>query len=91
MSREEQSTVVNMLLTLFLAMLLMIAGIGRAAVSDLQATGKFNDRTLGCKEGRHKMRKELHHQVSYFNKILRFGMPRATFLFLKVRICCSLS
>lgn len=63
MSREEQSTVVNMLLTLFLAMLLMIAGIGRAAVSDLQATGKFNDRTLGCKEGRHKMRKELHHQV----------------------------
>lgn len=54
---------VNMLVTLFLAMLLMIAGIGRAAVSDLQVTGRFNDRTLGSREGRHKMRKELHHQV----------------------------
>lgn len=63
MSKEEQSAVVNMLVTLSLAMLLMIAGIGRAAVSDLQITGKVNDITLGRTEGRHIMRKQLHHQV----------------------------
>lgn len=54
---------VNMLVTLFLAMLLVIAGIGRAAVSDLQITGKVVDRTLGSREGRHIMRRQLHHQV----------------------------
>lgn len=63
MCREEQSTVVDMLVTLFLAMLLMIAGMGRAAMSDLQVTGKVKDRTLGSREGRHNMRKQLHHQV----------------------------
>ena len=54
---------VDMLVTLFLAMLLMIAGMGRAAMSDLQVTGKVKDRTLGSREGRHNMRKQLHHQV----------------------------
>lgn len=63
-SREELPTVVDMLVTVFLAMLLMIAGIGRAAMSDLQLNEKFNDRTLSGREGRHSMRKQLHHQVN---------------------------
>lgn len=53
-SREEQSAVVDMLVTLFLAVLLMIAGTGKAAVSDLQVNGKVHFRN---------MRKQLHHQV----------------------------
>lgn len=63
MSGEEQSTVVDMLVTLLLGMLLMSAGVGRAAVSDLQVTGKVNDAALGSRNGRNHMRKQLHHQV----------------------------
>lgn len=63
MSREEQSPVVDMLVTAFLAMLLMIAGIGGAAETDLQVNGKLNDRTLSSREGRHNVRKQLRHQV----------------------------
>lgn len=65
MFREERSTVVDMLVTLFLSMLLMIAGIGKAAASDLQANRKVDDRTLGSREGRRNMRKQLHHQVKF--------------------------
>lgn len=56
---------VDMLVTLFLSMLLMIAGIGKAAASDLQANRKVDDRTLGSREGRRNMRKQLHHQVKF--------------------------
>lgn len=63
MSREEQASVDDMLVTAFLAMLLMVAGIGRAAASDLQGNGKFNDRSLSAREGRRNTRKQAHHQV----------------------------
>lgn len=54
---------VDMLVTAFLAMLLMIAGIGGAAETDLQVNGKLNDRSLSSREGRQNMRKQLRHQV----------------------------
>lgn len=63
MSREERSPAVDMLVTAFLAMLLVFAGIGGAAETDLQVNGKWNDRTLSSKEGRHNVRKQLRHQV----------------------------
>lgn len=63
MSREEQSPVADMLVTAFLAMLLMTAGIGGAAETDLQVNGKLNDRTLSSTEGRQNVRKQLRHQV----------------------------
>lgn len=63
MSREEQSPVADMLVTAFLAMLLMIAGIGGAAETDLQVNGKLNDRTLSNTEGRQNVRKQLRYQV----------------------------
>ncbi|XP_029700360.1 pro-FMRFamide-related neuropeptide VF isoform X3 [Takifugu rubripes] len=58
-----------MLVTAFLAMLLMIAGIGGAAETDLQVNGKLNDRTLSSREGRHNVRKQLRHQIK--SNILR--------------------
>lgn len=63
MSREEQSPVADMLVTAFLAMLLMIAGIRGAAEADLQVNRKLNDRTLSSREGRQNVRKQLRHQV----------------------------
>lgn len=63
MSREELSPVADMMVTAFLAMLLMIAGIGGAAEADLQVNGKLNDRTLSSREGRQNVRKQLRHQV----------------------------
>lgn len=54
----------DMLVTAFLAMLLVIAGIGGAAETDLQVNGKLNDRTLSGREGRHNVRKQLRHQVN---------------------------
>lgn len=83
-----------MLVTLFLAMLLMTAGVGKAAVSDLQVTGKVNDRTLGSREGRQNMKKQLHHQVkALLTSVCErdLGNLKSIFLLLKVRICCAWS
>lgn len=77
MSREEQSPVADMLVTAFLAMLLMIAGIGGAAETDLQVNGKLNDRTLSSREGRQNVRKQPLHQVSYLKLVMGgFGRPK---------------